>query len=82
LANFLESVPGLSVDWARIQTNMVLVRTEGDAPRWIAELREKGILALALTPDSIRLVLHADVDNAKLERAQEAFRDCAARIAA
>jgi threonine aldolase len=82
LANFLESVPGLSVDWARIQTNMVLVRTEGDAPRWIAELREEGILALALTPDSIRLVLHADVDNAKLKRAQEAFRDCAARIAA
>jgi threonine aldolase len=77
MASAIEELPGLEVDWKRVQTNMVLVRTADPAQPWVDRLRELGVWALPTSPNHIRLVFHADIDDAKLERAAEAFKAAA-----
>lgn len=72
-ASALEGLPGLRVDWERVQTNMVLVYVD-DGQAWMNELKEVGVLALPPAPDRLRLVFHADIDDAKLAKAVEGFR--------
>lgn len=74
LASALEPVPGLTIDWETVQTNMVVVKTESPASEWLAALESQKVLALALGPNSIRLVTHGDIDDEKVERAVAAFR--------
>lgn len=81
LASALDELPGLEIDWDRVQTNMVLVRTEAPADGWLERLKELKVWALPTSPNHIRLVLHSDIDDQKLERAIQAFRSCAAAIA-
>ena len=56
------------------ETNMVMVDTERPAEETVAELGEQGLLCFPNAPHRIRLVFHADVDDAKTDRAIEAFR--------
>jgi threonine aldolase len=73
-AEALESVPGLSIEWETVQTNMVMVNTDAPADLWLEAIKERGVWAMAPSPNRIRLVFHADVDDSKLDRAIEAFR--------
>jgi threonine aldolase len=73
-AQALAELPGLSVDLDGVQTNMVMVETDGPAEAVVAQLAEQGILCFPNAPQRIRLVFHADVDDAKTDRAIEAFR--------
>lgn len=74
LASALDGIEGLSIDWETVQTNMVVVKTESPASTWIAALESQKVLALALGPNSIRLVTHRDIDDEKVERAVAAFQ--------
>lgn len=74
LAEALDGTPGLTIDWDTVQTNMVLLNTEKPAAQWLDALRERDIWALPPSDYRVRCVLHADIDDAKLDRAIEAFR--------
>ena len=76
LAGSLDAMPGLSVDMASVQTNMVYV-TLTDAPAWVAKLRERKVWVMATGADRIRLVFHADVNDDHVALAIEAFSSLA-----
>ncbi|MDI3316117.1 MAG: low-specificity L-threonine aldolase [Bacillota bacterium] len=82
LAEQLADVPGLRVDPAAVETNMVLVGVPGPAVAFSQALREQGVLANPSRPDALRLVTHLDVDRAGCRRAVEAFRTVARQLAA
>jgi threonine aldolase len=81
LARELAAVRGVSLDPAAFPTNILIADldprifgTSGDA---LAKLRERGVLAGAAGPSSIRVVTHADVGDADVERCVAAFREIA-----
>ncbi|OGB98565.1 MAG: threonine aldolase [candidate division NC10 bacterium RIFCSPLOWO2_12_FULL_66_18] len=74
LAEGLASLPGIVIDLARVQTNIVIFivkRKDLDAPGLIVKLAEHGIKAFAITPDSIRMVTHKDVNRAGILKTLE-----------
>lgn len=76
LADGLADLPGLAVDRAAVETNMVYVDVAGtgrSAADIVAALGERDIVMGALGPTSIRAVTHLDVDRAGIERAIAAF---------
>src|SRR5262249_30587231 len=77
LAEALADLPGLDIVPARVDTNMVLVNIsdpEDDADHAVARARAEGILVGRMDTRIVRLALHLDVDDAKLERVIEALR--------
>lgn len=74
LAKAIDAMPGLAIDWDRVQTNMVLVDTPEPADPWLDRLAKNGVWALSVGPNRVRFVLHGDIDDAKLDRAIEAIR--------
>ena len=77
LAQALSKVAGIGIDPADVETNIVIFSTQGDAPTLVAAMRERGVLASALGPHSIRLVTHRDVNAAACNRAAEILREIA-----
>jgi threonine aldolase len=73
----LADLPGLSVDLASVETNMVLVNTDGPAAEWQVLLQAEGVLCFPVAENRLRLVLHADVDDSKVDRAIEVFKKLA-----
>lgn len=74
LAERLATVPGLAVDLASVETNMVFVSTRATGVRasQIARLFcEAGVLCLDESPWKIRFVTHLDVDDADVAEAGE-----------
>lgn len=80
LANELERVAWVRVDRDRVQTNMVLLEVHGSAASWVERLKAHKVLALSPGANRLRLVLHADIDDAKLKRAVEAFHAVAQEL--
>ena len=85
LAESLAKVPGISVNPAEVETNIVffdISRTGLTNGEFTASLREDGVLALGLAAGRIRIVTHQDVDRADCERAVEVIgATCAAPAA-
>jgi threonine aldolase len=87
LAEAVATMPGLAVDLASVQTNIVIIRVDrGDRARSVAATEElvKGCAARkvkihAMGPTAIRCVTHKDVDAEDIRRAVDAFRELAAR---
>jgi len=87
LAEAVAAMPGLVVDLASVQTNIVIIRIDrGDRPRSTAAAEElvKGCAARkvkihAMGPAAIRCVTHKDVDAEDIRRAVDAFRELTAR---
>jgi threonine aldolase len=87
LAEAVAAMPGLVVDLASVQTNIVIIRVDrGDRPRSTAAAEElvKGCAARkvkihAMGPAAIRCVTHKDVDAEDIRRAVDAFREMTAR---
>lgn len=74
LAEALAAIRGLEVDPREVETNMVRVGTGGQqADRWSEALRERGILANAIGPHTLRLVTHHDVPREACVRAVDMF---------
>ncbi len=72
LAEGLSRLPGIQVDPARVQTNIVVfdVSGTGRAPAGIsARLKERGVLMNAINQRQVRAVTHYDVDRAACEHA-------------
>jgi threonine aldolase len=73
IAKAINKLPGFKVDMSSVQTNMVMVDLDRPATEVQERLHAKKVWALPVGPQRLRLVLHADVDDDKLNRAIEAF---------
>jgi len=76
LAEGLAELPGIKLDPAEVETNIVFFEVTGalDAPAAVNELLGHGVRMGALGPRTIRAVTHLDVDAAGIARALEAAR--------
>jgi threonine aldolase len=71
----IQNVPGVTCELNRIETNMVMVDTVSPALKVMQKLSEAEILCLPTGPNRLRFVFHADIDDAKTERAIDAISD-------
>jgi len=77
LAEGLAALPGVSLDPATIETNLVFFDVTGaiDAPQAVAGLLARGIRMGALGPRTIRAVTHLDVSAADIDKTLAAARE-------
>lgn len=72
LADALAKIPGIAVDPAKVQTNIVIFDVGGTgmaASDFSARLKAKGILMNAVSAKQVRAVTHYDVDRAAAQAA-------------
>jgi threonine aldolase len=71
MAEALVEVPGVQLDLAGVQTNILIFRITGgrNAIDVVAGLKSRGILAGNVGFDAVRLVTHRDVDRSQCEAA-------------
>lgn len=70
LADRLAAFPGIELDPAAIETNIVIARLPGrDAREWEHRAGERGVRLLALDKERVRFVTHLGVDRKGIERA-------------
>ena len=74
LAEGLAELPGIVVDPASVETNIVIFDVPGDAETAINALLARGVRMGAMGPRTIRAVTHLDVSPAQVERALDAAR--------
>jgi threonine aldolase len=82
LAEGINQIPGLRIDPAKVQTNIVIFdcqQTGLDAVQLCEALKPHGIWALDTAPYSVRFVTHSDVYAEGIERALGVLRDVVAR---
>ncbi|HZS56317.1 MAG TPA: GntG family PLP-dependent aldolase [Bryobacteraceae bacterium] len=78
LAECLSRLPGIRIDPALVETNIVIfdISATGFAPRELSkELKARGVLANGVGGHSIRMVTHRDVTREQCERAMEVLSD-------
>lgn len=68
LAEALVKLPGITIDLASVQTNMVYFGIR-QAPEFAAQMKEQGVLCNALSNDAIRLVTHYEISDKDIENA-------------
>lgn len=74
LARGLSSLPGLGVDLAAVQTNIVNIDVApGTAPNVALALKQKGVLLNATSSSRLRAVTHRDVQRGDIDAAIDAF---------
>jgi threonine aldolase len=90
LAAALAELPGIALDPAAVQTNIVIFAVtsaffgaseatpDGTSAAFLARLREHGVLGVPVGADRVRLVTHRDVDRAQIDAAIERIRAAAA----
>jgi threonine aldolase len=74
IAERLAGLPGVVLDLATVQTNIVVFRLAPDRPdaaAIVARAREAGVLVSALGPRTVRAVTHRDVSRGDCRRAAE-----------
>jgi threonine aldolase len=71
LAERLAELPGVEIDLAGVETNIVLIELSGalDAEVALNRLAERGVRMVSLGPRTLRAVTHLDVDAAGIDRA-------------
>lgn len=75
LAEGLADQPGLEIDPATVQTNIVMFKvTGGDAPGWATRFNAAGVRMLPTGPDTIRAVTNLNVSRADIERGLRLIR--------
>ena len=79
LARGIASCPGVEIDPASVETNIIIfgfAHPRITVPAFLDELQKRGVLALAAPGggSSIRMVTHKDVDDADVDRAIVAFK--------
>ncbi len=73
LAAGLAELPGVDIELARVETNIVVFGVP-DAYGLCGALYERGVQVAPLGPQRLRAVTHLDVDARGIERALDAFR--------
>jgi threonine aldolase len=71
LAEGLAEMPGVTINPMVVQTNIVIFEVQGGAPAFLAAIAEKGILALPVGPERVRMITHHDIERGDVERALE-----------
>jgi threonine aldolase len=77
LANALAGLPGIKIDPAAVETNIVIFDVDHprlSVPALLEKMKEKGVWALSVGV-GIRMVTHKDVGDADVDRASAAFRE-------
>lgn len=77
LARAVEDTEGLSLEWGKVETNLVWVAVNpamGTAHDVVARLRSEGVLISALGPQVLRCCTHLDVSREDVEFAAERIR--------
>jgi threonine aldolase len=77
LAEALAEIPGVHVDPAHVETNIILVDLEpqhGTAADVAARLKERGVWLFAIADQRLRIVTHMDVSRAQIDEAIGVFR--------
>ena len=72
LAQKLAATPGIALDPAKVQTNIVIfsVKPSGQSSaEFLERLRARGVLAVPVDHDRVRMVTHLDVDRTDIQRA-------------
>lgn len=67
-AEGVAALDGITVDLARVQTNIVLLDV-ADAPAFAEAMKERGVLLSPFGPQTIRVVTHLDVSEADIDAA-------------
>jgi threonine aldolase len=82
LAEAVANESSAEIDLECVQTNIVIFHLRGraDAAAFCAALKQKGILASAIGPHSVRLVTHYDVSREDCQRAQGILSEQLRRI--
>jgi len=76
LARGIAGLPGITLDPAAVETNIIIFgfhHPRTTVPAFLEELKKRGVWAMATT-GGIRFVTHKDVGEADVDRAIEAFR--------
>jgi threonine aldolase len=74
LAQRLSVIPGIALDPSKVQTNIVIfsVKPGGlSSAEFLARIGARGVLAVAVDADRVRMVTHLDVDRADMEKAAD-----------
>jgi threonine aldolase len=73
LAELLAGEPGLEVDLAKVETNIVMIdiTPPRSAQALVAACAERGVRLSAITAKRLRLVTHLDVDRAACQKAAD-----------
>lgn len=74
LAQAIASRPGVELDLATVQSNIVVFRLAADAPdaaTIVGRARERGVLVVPFGPRTVRAVTHLDVDEPQVRRAAD-----------
>ena len=85
LARRASQIPGVQVDLARVQTNIVIIDSSASgipAAEISARLKGEGILMNPIGPDKLRAVTHYDVSRADCERAGDLLESVTRKSAA
>jgi threonine aldolase len=81
LAEHLTQVPGLRVDLAAVQTNIVMIDVErGTVPAMIELAREEGVRLGSNGTKQIRAVCHLDVSREDVMRAAGVIAEIASKL--
>ncbi len=75
LAVEIGKLNGFTTDPANTPTNICLIGTETPAAEWCAKLHEQGIWCFPVAENRMRLVTHADVDGASIQRTVDVFAE-------
>ena len=83
LAEGLAKIPGIAIDPAKVQTNIVIYDVSGTgltAPDFVKQLRERGIICGPVNNAKIRFVTHFDVTTEQCKTALGACEEVAAAV--
>jgi threonine aldolase len=80
LAEGLATIPGIKLDPAKVQTNLVIFEVEGlDRVKLQQAMRERGVLSTGVPP-KVRLVTHYGIERADIDEALERVREAVASL--
>ena len=74
LANRLASLPGIALNPAKVQTNIVIFdvkKTGMSSPDFLKALAARSVLAVPVDNEKVRMVTHLDVNRDDVERAAD-----------
>ncbi|HEX5717252.1 MAG TPA: low specificity L-threonine aldolase [Thermoanaerobaculia bacterium] len=74
LAHALAELPGVEIDPAAVQTNIVACRVAEGAVGFLTRVKEGGVLGSQVSRDVVRFVTHRDVSAEQLDEAIERIR--------
>ena len=83
LARELAGIPGIAIDPAMVQTNIVIFDVGGTGltgPEFSKRLKAGGVLLNSINDREMRALTHCDVTRADCERALEVVRDAACAV--